>query len=341
VDQQRSQNPQTLVVLRALALGDFLTGLPALRALRRAFPEHLCFLTCPGWLKSLAQATGVADKFIDSAKVPERNGEHWSPDDLRDRIKLEQAQLHGLVGPPNAPDIAVNLRGEREATQRVLLALRPRRLIAYRNNNVPETAHGPIWNPDEHEVTRWCRLLSESGIPADPEDLYLSLPEIEVPDFVRGSTLIHPGAGSPARFWPAERWAAVAKHELQRGRIVVITGGPDEVDLALEVAARSGIQRKYVLAGRTEILELAAIVSAAAVVVSAITGVAHLAWAVKTPTVTLFATVPPSRWGPPASPEHRVLWSGIPGEPYASEQDEGLLTLSVEAVTREIDALNG
>jgi ADP-heptose:LPS heptosyltransferase len=333
-----------MVVLRALALGDFLTGLPALRALRKAFPQHLCFLTCPYWLRPLALATNAADEFIDSAHVPgsgESSGGHWVPKDLCDRIKLEQAQLLGLVGAPQEPDIAVNLRGERDATQRVLLALRPRRLIAYRNDNIAETSAGPLWRPDEHEVDRWCRLLSESGIPADPQDLHMSLPEIAVPDFVRGATLIHPGAGSPARLWPPERWAAVARWEAQRGKSVVITGGSHEVELALEVAERSGLERERVLAGRTGVLELAAIVSAAARVVCPITGVAHLAWAVHTPSVTLFATVPPSRWGPPPYlPQHRVLWAGMIGEPYAPEPDPGLLKISVEDVIREIRALD-
>lgn len=329
-----------MVVLRPLALGDFLTGLPALRALRRAFPEHLCFLTCPGWMKPLAQATGVADKFIDSAKAPEGNGEHWAPDDLRDRIKLEQAQLHGLVGAPKTPDIAVNLRGEREATHHVLLALGPRRLIAYRNNNVPETAHGPIWNQHEYEVAKWCRLLSESGIPADPRDLYISTPEVQVPDFVRGSTLIHPGAGSPARHWPIERWAAVVRWELQRGGSVVITGGPGEEARASKLAALTGLSQDRIFAGRTGILELAAIVSAARKLLTVDNGIAHLAVAVRTPSVVLFGPMPPSRWGPPPHlPQHRVLWAGMTGEPYALEPDPGLLKICVQEVIREIEVL--
>jgi len=343
VSRQGQQKTPTMVILRALALGDFLTGLPALRALRQAFPQHLCFLTCPRWLKPLALATGVADRLIESAVVPgseELSGEGWVPGDLRDRIKLEQAQLHKLVGAPQEPDIAVNLRGERIATQRVLLALRPRHLIAYRNEGVPETTASPVWREGEHEVERWCRLLSESGIPVDPQDLYIEVSDAAVPEIVRGATIIHPGAGSPARYWPVERWAAVARWEAGRGKSVVITGGPDEVELASEVAARSGLGQERVLAGRTGILELAAFVSAAARVICPDTGIAHLAVAVRTPSVALFGPMPPSRWGPPPNlPQHRVLWAGMAGEPYAPEPDRGLLQIGADDVIREIQAL--
>jgi ADP-heptose:LPS heptosyltransferase len=133
----------------------------------------------------------------------------------------------------------------------------------------------------------------------------------------------------------------VARWEAQRGKSVVITGGPHEVELASEVAERSGLGRERVLAGRTSVLELAAVVSAAARVICPITGVAHLAWAVQTPSVTLFGAVPPSRWGPPPYlPQHRVLWAGIIGEPYASEPDRGLLKIGVEDVIGEIRALD-
>jgi len=334
----------TLVVLRALALGDFLTGLPALRALRRAFPGHLCHLTCPRWLEPLARLTGVADRLLDGASPApgaRGDGRAWVPDDPRERIPLEQAQLRGLVGAPRHPDVAVNLRGEREATQRVLLALHPRRLIAYRNAAVPETAAGPAWREGEHEVARWCRLLAETGIPTDPTDLHLSVPLDGVPGVARGATVIHPGAGSPARHWPVERWAAVARWEAGRGRPVLLTGAPHEVALAAEVAARAGLGPEHVLAGRTGVLDLAAILSAAARVVCPDTGTSHLAVAVRTPSVTLCGPMPPSRWGPPVHlPCHRVLWAGTTGEPYAAEPDPGLLAIGVNDVLRAIEALD-
>ncbi|MDP9388463.1 MAG: glycosyltransferase family 9 protein, partial [Actinomycetota bacterium] len=87
-----------------------------------------------------------------------------------------------------------------------------------------------------------------------------------------------------------------------------------------------------VLAGRTDLLGLAAVVAAAGRVVSGDTGVAHLASAFGTPSVILFGPVPPSRWGPPPSGPHRALWAGTVGDPHAPRRDPGLLRLHVDDV---------
>src|SRR3990172_1893535 len=94
-----------MVILRSLALGDFLTGLPALRALARAFPEHYRILTCPSWLKPLAEITNVADEIIDGAYFNEEISQYRVPMDLQERIELEKAQLN-VLKVPDKPDLA-------------------------------------------------------------------------------------------------------------------------------------------------------------------------------------------------------------------------------------------
>ncbi|HEX2192833.1 MAG TPA: glycosyltransferase family 9 protein, partial [Acidimicrobiales bacterium] len=91
---------------------------------------------------------------------------------------------------------------------------------------------------------------------------------------------------------------------------------------------------------RTDLAELAAVVAAAARVASADTGVAHLATALRTPSVVLFGPEPPSRWGPPPDrPWHRALWAGRRGDPRGSTPDQGLLALGVEDVAAALDTL--
>jgi ADP-heptose:LPS heptosyltransferase len=64
------------------------------------------------------------------------------------------------------------------------------------------------------------------------------------------------------------------------------------------------------------------------------TGVAHLATALRTPSVVLFGPTPPARWGPPADrPWHRVLWAGRTGDPHGRSADDGLLEIDVADVT--------
>ena len=298
--------------MRALGLGDLLTGLPALRALAAAFPDHHRVLATTAPVAPLAWHAGAADEVLVT----------------------EPLEPVGWIGPP--PDVAVNLHGRGPQSHRALLASRPRRLLAFANAAVGVA--GPRWRDDEHEVQRWCRLLTECGIPADPTRLDIDPPVgVEPPAPARGATLLHPGAASPARRWPAERWAEVARAEAGAGRPVVITGGLNEVALASDVAARAGLPPSAVLAGGTSVLELAAIVAAAGTVVCGDTGVAHLATALGRPSVTLFGPVSPHLWGPPPDrPQHIALWAGRSGDPHAPTVDPGLLEISVGDV---VDAL--
>jgi len=303
-----------VVVLRALGLGDLLTAVPALRALADTFPRHPRLLAAPAALAPLARCTGAVDEVVPTGGLD----------------RPLHRRLHGA-------GLAVNLHGRGPESHRLLLAAEPRRLVAFAHPAVPASAGGPGWTADEHEVARWCRLLEESGIPADPTRLDLDLPPGPVRHGAAGATLVHPGAAAAARRWPAERFAAVARAEAAAGRPVLVTGGPAEVDLAHDVAARAGLPAAAVQAGPGGVLALARLVAAAGRVVCGDTGVAHLATAVGTPSVVLFGPTPPARWGPPAGrPWHRALWVGSSGDPHGQVPDPGLLALTVEQVLQAL-----
>ena len=305
---------QRLVVLRALGLGDLLTAVPALRALAEAFPRHHRVLATAPDLGELALATGAVHEIAPAAPL---------------------APLPSSLG---YPDLAVNLHGRGPESHAVLLALRPRRLIAFASADAG--VRGPEWRADEHEVHRWCRLLAEEGIASRADSLVVRVPPGRVPARSRGATVVHPGAAEPARRWPASRFAAVARAERAAGRSVLVTGSARERELASEVADRAGLPRAAVLAGRTSLLGLARVVAAAGRVVSGDTGIAHLAVAVGTPSVTLFGPVPPSLWGPPPyRPQHLPLWSGGVGDPHGDSPDAGLLRVQVDDVLEALRTL--
>ncbi|HEX8347054.1 MAG TPA: glycosyltransferase family 9 protein, partial [Actinoplanes sp.] len=122
--------------------------------------------------------------------------------------------------------------------------------------------------------------------------------------------IVHPGAKSPSRRWPVPRYAAVAKALAEAGHRVVVTGSAGERAIAEQVASRAGLPLTCVLAGRTELGDLAALVARARLLISGDTGIGHLATAYRTPSVLLFGPVPPRRWGPPPRPYHRAIWHG-------------------------------
>ncbi|WP_369132414.1 glycosyltransferase family 9 protein [Modestobacter sp. I12A-02662] len=297
-------------MLRPLGLGDLLTGVPAIRAIRTAVPGHRLVLATT---RALAPLAGLID----------------AVDEVLPAVELEPLDW---PGPP--PELAVDLHGKGPASHVVVAGLHPRRLLTFDSPGYP----GPTWYPDEHEVRRWCRLVSEGlGVDCDPDALDLRVPDVEPP--VRDVAVVHPGAAFPGRRWPAERFAAVARHLTAAGERVVVTGGPAERDLARQVAELAGLEEEAVLAGTTTSLELAAVVAAARVVVCGDTGVAHLATAYRRPSVVLFGPVSPALWGPPPRAQHVVLWHGDgTGDPWGTELDPALARVAVDEV---VDALAG
>jgi ADP-heptose:LPS heptosyltransferase len=305
-----------VLILRALGLGDLLTAVPALRALRDALPDHRNVLAAPAYLAPLGLHTGAVDDVVAAAPL--------APLDLEVR-----------------PDIAVNLHGRGPESHRILMATRPQRLIAFAHPDLPGTDGAPRWRPHEHEIARWCRMLEESGIPADSSRVDLAPPPRSIPARAMGATIVHPGAGSQARRWPAERWAEVARAEASSGLQVLITGAAHERALALQVARLAGMDEGVVLAGHTDVMDLAAVVATAGRVLCADTGIAHLATAFGTPSVVLFGPTSPDEWGPrPARDRHRVLWAGKTGDPHAASVDDGLLRLRVSDVIQACRSLD-
>ncbi len=288
-----------ILALRALGVGDLATAVPALRGLRAAFPgEHLA-LASPAWLTPLIDLIGGVDRVVPTDGLAPRD---W---DLP------------------APDVAVNLHGSGPESHRLLQSAGPAKLWAFATDGFPD---GPVWTGEEHEVRRWCRLLRYYGVPADESDLSLAVPDADVP---RGVTIIHPGAKSPSRRWPARRFAAVAGELAARGHQVLVTGSERELDLAAQVAAGGGE------VARTSLTELAALVAHARVLISGDTGIAHLATAYRTPSVTLFGPMSPARWGPPPRPWHRPIWHGTrsePGDSTAPGVHPALLAITAQEV---------
>lgn len=304
-----SENTPEVLVLRALKLGDLLVAVPALRALRRAFPEHRITYAAQSWLEpivDLVGGIGLLDTHGLDVPVARRAGE---------------------------VDVAVNLHGSGAESRGRIAALGARRVIGHRS----QETRGPVWDRDAHERERWCRLLEWHGIPADPADFLLARPAIG--SVLPGAAVVHPGAAYPSRHWPVERFARVARALADAGHEVVLTGSAGERERALTVAAAAGLGAESVAAGRLALQGFAALVADARCVVSADTGAAHLASAYRVPSVVLFGPAPVESWGPPEGP-HVVLTDPAlrVGDTFATEPDPALLAVQADAV---IHALRG
>jgi ADP-heptose:LPS heptosyltransferase len=156
-----------------------------------------------------------------------------------------------------------------------------------------------------HEIDRHLDLMAHLGAPAAGRALEFPLTgEDEAEAAALGLeppyALVHPGATSASRRWPAERFAAVAAALAARGLRVAVTGTASERGLTAAVAGDAALD----LGGRTSLGGLAALLRGAKLLVASDTGAVHLAAAVGTPSVAVFLSGDPVRWAHPAP--HRI-----------------------------------
>jgi lipopolysaccharide heptosyltransferase II len=182
------------------------------------------------------------------------------------------------------------------------------------------------WVPDpeperevRHEVQRQLDLVAAIGC-RGPARARLAVParararvgrrlEGHGLDPTRPWVVLHAGASAPSRRYPEESFAAAARMLAEDGVGLVLTGSTAETELVERVRALSRAPA-LVLAGRLDVAELAALLERAPLLVSNNTGPVHVACAVGTPVVDLYALTNPQHtpWGVP----HRVLSHDVP-----------------------------
>jgi ADP-heptose:LPS heptosyltransferase len=212
---------------------------------------------------------------------------------------------------------------------------------------------------DLHEVERALSLVAALGYRLPPgDDGRLAVRRPPAPPGPEGSgepqrsaplsrvpyVVVHPGAAVPARA-PSPGWsAALVAALVAAGRRVVVTGGPDERALTARVANESATD----LGGQVDLAGLAEVLAGADAVVVGNTGPAHLAAAVGTPVVSLFApVVPAARWRPWGVPhvllgdQHapcagsRARTCPVPGHPCLDAIPVQDVVAAVETLTRK------
>ena len=200
-----------------------------------------------------------------------------------------------------------------------------------------------------HEVERALSLVATLGHRLPPgDDARLAVvrrPEARPAGLPDRYVVVHPGASVPARAWSRESNAALVAALAAAGRPVVVTGGPKERELAAFVAGESpGV---IDLSGRCDLAGLAEVLAGAEVLVCGNTGPAHLAAAVGTPVVSIFApTVPARLWRPWMVPtillgDQEIACAGCRANtcPFPGQPCTGGLT--VAEVTAAVDELTG
>lgn len=319
----RSFRPRSIVVLRALQLGEMLCAVPALRALRSECPRASITLVGLPWAQSLSdRLSQYVDDFMPFPGFPGFPEQPPHPPAFA-RFVLDARS--------RSFDLAVQMHGDGRISNRVARLLHARRIAGFRRKGEAdadidaEAGDRNAWLryvDRGHEIRRLLALTRFLGCEERDETLEFPLLPADLAE-LRESGLardlapgryicVHPGAGSGERRWPAARFAAVADalHEAYALPIVVIgSPDPDEREARTELRAR---MRSPAIDAAAPISSgaLAALLADARLLVAADGGVSHLASALRLPSVIVFGASDPSRWAPLDTGLHRTVLSG-------------------------------
>jgi ADP-heptose:LPS heptosyltransferase len=283
-----------ILAARADSLGDVLVTGPAIRAL--AVDGAVTVLASPIGAPAARALLGVAD--VITTTLP------WIVNDPR---PVQRATIDALVDSlaQRRFDEAVIFTSFHQSPLPLALVLRMAGVgrIGAISVDYPGSLLDVRHSVDDavHEVERARSLAAACGHPAPAGDdgalaICIESDAPRLPWHDEPFVVVHPGASVPARAWDPARARRLVELLTTSGRNVAVTGTRRERALAEFVAGRSAAA---VLAGDTNFAALAALLARADVVVAGNTGPMHLAAAVGTPVVVVFApTVPASRWHP-------------------------------------------
>ena len=301
-----------IAVLRALALGDLLCAVPALRALHAEYPAARITLVGLPWAREFAARfrhyVGDFVEFPGCPGIAERDCNPNALPPFFDVMKRRRFEL------------ALQMHGSGDYTNPLIQMMGARVTAGFHPPGRPPSDSQRFieWHDGEHEVLRWLRLLEHLGIPAKGSELEFPLMpqdwELWRALGLRDYVCLHPGSRSASRRWPAERFAEVGDALAGEGLQVVLPGTAPEARLTQRVA---GAMRSPVidLAGRTTLGALGTIIARARLLVSNDTGVSHIAAALRTPSVIVACGSDPQRRSPLNRTLHRVLSRAVECRP--------------------------
>jgi ADP-heptose:LPS heptosyltransferase len=318
-----------LAVVRGLYLGDLVAATGALRALRRGYPEAEISLVSLPWALALAPHLPHVNRILSYPGTPGLDGGG-------DEASLEK--FVARMGDERF-DLAVNMHGRGPTSTRLVMRFGARRTVSFvgDKDDVPTLDIEVPWDVEVHE-SRKLLLLAEKagGSPTGP--LGGSEPELHVreednrraralvPPGKGPLAIVHPGASVAEKRWPVKAFGRVTEALIWQGYAVAVTGSAGEKELTRWV---SGLAPGAMdLGGQTDLSTLIALVAQASVLISNDTGPAHLAYALQTPSATIFGpSTDVERWGPLNRRRHAVLF----GNPISD--------VSTDNVLRSIEAL--
>lgn len=336
--------PRKVVLLRASRIGDFVCATPALRALRAALPRaELTMISLP-LLREVVERSPHLDRFVPFPGFPGIAEQLFEPRAAAQFFLAMQAERF---------DLAIQLQGSGANSNPFMLLLGARATAGFvRPGEGPGLLDAALPYPAEgHEVRRMLALTSFLGASSQSEHTEFPLwprDHAEARRLLAGAPApligLHPFARDATRRWPLERFVEVAHRlHVRHGGTLVLLGDTLDAEVADQVQRVFG-RAALSLVGCTSVPVLGAVLARLALLVTNDSGPAHIAYALGTPTVTIFGGADPAAYGPLHACPARILAHSVACRPRGGVTcatcDVGLACLRGVTVPQVLAAAN-
>jgi heptosyltransferase-2 len=358
-------SPRSILVMRPDHLGDFVLGVPFLRALKSGFPGAAVHVVVSRRVAELARRCAWTDSVI---VLPDRV-EYWGPRQKTPAARtLRRAMFAWRSLSPLRPDLAVLPRVDADGYGAALMmcVAGAAERLSFSESSTPQRARInegfdayltralPIEAP-LHEVAASRRMAEALGCasgnwaleplatPQERERLRATL-SAALPG-AQGIAFVAPGANELRRRWPAPRFGEVATRLVAEGLGIALVGDGDDATAAAEIAACLPAGRVVDLTSRLSVPETIAAMQAGSLFVGNDSGAMHMAASAGLPCVQIscfpkdgdpWHANSPTRFGPWGVP-HRVLQPSSPLDGCAgtcrADVPHCILTVEAHAVT--------
>jgi lipopolysaccharide heptosyltransferase II len=310
---------RNILCIRLDYLGDVLMTTPALRALKESLPGcRLTLLTSAGGAAVTRFIPEIDDTITYAAPWLKSSEPHDPRIDLAMAERLRSCRFDAAV------IFSVYSQSPLPAAMLCYLAGIPLRL-AHCHENPYQLLTNWVHDvePQErtrHEVRRQLDLVATVDAHASDERLSFRVRSADTAwvvsrlaalgvDTTQPWVALHPGASAASRRYPPQHWRALAQLLATRLQCpLLFTGSAQETALVDEIS--TGVPGAHSLAGQLDLGKLAALISMAPLLISNNTGPAHIAAAVGTPVVDLYALTNPQHT--PWQVASRVLFHDVP-----------------------------
>jgi ADP-heptose:LPS heptosyltransferase len=298
---------RSIVVLRANGIGDFVVAIPALEALRAAYPDaRITYLGLPWHADLLENRPGPWDAVDVVPPYPDLiAGGEVDDERIDDFFRRHRAERY---------DLAVQIHGGGGTSNPFIERLGARVTAGARDTGAPPLDRSVRYTYYQHEVLRFLEVVALVGAPPVTIEPRLALmaadvrhAETALPISPQPLLVLHPGASDSRRRWPVESFAEVARALADRGcRVAVVGHGPDDARAGARIAEVSDAVN---LVGALDMKGMAGVLARARLVLANDSGPRHLGAALGTPTVGVYWVGNVINAGPLLRARHRVAVS--------------------------------